>query len=158
MVMLVGSVVGTGLAVAAPTVGAEAAISGVVSSIFGGVGAATSAATTSAGAAAAAGTAGTGIAATMGPIGWMCLGTTPSHKKVYTYDCWKSILRETDPTPSRGMTLLDVALDPRVRSYCILDNRPATLHMTMTNIWDEEFEIQAVRMPYDGLAAHAVRI
>jgi hypothetical protein len=48
--------------------------------------------------------------------------------------------------------------DPRVDSCTVLDNNPETLHLVMTNVWKEAFDIRAVLLPDGSLAAHATRI
>jgi hypothetical protein len=79
-------------------------------------------------------------------------------EELYSYDCWKPIVRETDPTPSKGRLLMDVIQDARVKRVEVMDGEPETFSMEIENIWGERFHVGPVRLPDGSIIGHAVRI
>lgn len=88
----------------------------------------------------------------------MHLGAAGSEAEQYTYDCWKPILRETDPTPSKGRLLMDVLQDPRVKTVEVYNDEPEAFSMAIENIWGERFHVGPVLMPDGSIIGHAERI
>jgi len=105
------------------------------------------------GSAAATGVSATGVGVMLGPIGWVVLGASKEETE-YTWDCWKPVLRDTSTDPSSGRFLKDVAADRRIKTCRIINGADLPV-MTLTNIWDEHFEIEFLRLPTGELAAHA---
>ncbi|CAF2155280.1 unnamed protein product [Rotaria magnacalcarata] len=163
-------------------VATSAAVGGAASAIFGSIaatkaGAAGSAAVggalvasiSGAGAAAAVPSAYSGVAGLAsataagglsGPLGWVALGAveTPS-LSVYTFDCWKQILHDESCELSNGKILNEIVMDPRVKQLTIANNDDSELpHLILQNILDEQFRIEYVHLPFNQLAAHAVKM
>jgi hypothetical protein len=88
----------------------------------------------------------------------LSLGAAVAEEVLYTYDCWKPILRETDPTPSKGRLLVDVIQDPRVRRVEVYNHEPETFSMEIENVWGERFHVGPVFMPDGSIFGHAVRV
>lgn len=153
----------TGVAVAGAT-GTAAASGAITGAVAGGsltsvavgsvVGGASAAGVSATGGGAAA-AASAGLLA--GPVGWICLGTDEENGNL-SFDCWKPLLHDESKEPSEGMLLRDVFMDPRIKDIEVSnDVNPYYPEIRLTNTWDEEFEIQYVRLPSGQLAAHAVR-
>ena len=126
----IGASIGTGTAVVAGSsaatgaiVAGTAAVSGAAGAIGGSVAAGTGVAAVAgaAGGAVSGATAGAAITSLSagiltGPVGWIVLGTAEARSAgTYTFDCWKQILHDDSCAPSSGKTLIEIAMDPRIR-------------------------------------------
>ncbi len=161
---VVAAVATAGLA--APVVTAPA-LSGMVA---GSASAASAAAgtTTAAGASTAAGAAGSTAVIASGPVGWIVLGAEDwglqHHWEVggFTFDCWKPVVRDDSTQLSSGKLLKDFFEDQRIKEIIVgeTDNNKFNLpELRLVNIWDEQFDINYLVLPYNNqLVAHAVRV
>jgi len=152
----------------------SAATSAIASSVFGifvsgaiGAGTQTLCAATIAavaGALSGAGTAALGataVAAEMleGPAGLVVLGTDEGETSELTYDCWKAVVRDTSPEPSRGRLLRDVARSPMIKEVMLLpDSQTQMPQLFFHNVWDECFRVNFAILLSGELVAHAVRV
>ena len=95
-----------------------------------------------------------------GPVGWITLGTAEARSAgTYTFDCWKQILHDDSCAPSSGKTLIEIAMDPRIRLVTTMGYYDGELpQLIVQNVWDEQFRIEYVYLPSNQLAAHAVKI
>merc|ERR1712083_519092 len=103
-----------------------------------------------------------------GPPGWAAiLGASAAKEgkghdqKEYTWDCWKPLLHDKSPNPSKGRVLKDVLCDARIK--CIkaygLDSEDATKwSFVVQNVWHEAFSILPVILSCGSLAFHAVQL
>jgi len=117
-----------------------------------------------AGAAASSASAGSGLTAgalaalPSGPVGWLVVGGVIVGAEVSigdasmtaTWDCWKPILRNSSSDPSQGMFLSDLLLDKRVKEWGIRGEA-----IELKNIWNDEFRLKQVTLPWDAVALHA---
>jgi ubiquitin len=75
----------------------------------------------------------------------------PTSDDALTYDCWKTVLRDQSPEPSKGRCLHSVLSDKRVQTVTALESGS----LEVENVWHERFRIDAVVLPSGKLAAHA---
>jgi hypothetical protein len=129
---------------------AAGAATGAVGAVGGAVGAAAAEGVV-AGAAASQAAAITTGAVLSGPVGWLVLGKGGNSDN--EWDCWKAVVRETDPMPSHGRLIKDVASDPRVAK---VEPGVGSSILTITNVFDEVFAINMVVLPSGAYAAHAL--
>lgn len=154
-----GSVAGAAAAgaVSGAVAGTIAGGAGTAAAVGGVAGAATGAAASAAVTSASAGATGlvtTGLA--LGPVGWLALGST----QCYTFDCWKPVLHDESTTPSNGILLKDIVVDPRIKMVTSIqsDNCDDLPQIYLENIWDEKYRIDYVMLPSNKLAAHAIKM
>jgi hypothetical protein len=87
--------------------------------------------------------AGIALATACGPIGWFVVGCDKNNNhdsdSSYTWDCWKPVVRDTSPRPSRGMTLRSLAAHPNVRSLSLDQGR-----LLVGNTFGEHFRLTPV--------------
>ena len=71
-----------------------------------------------------------------GPIGWLILVVSHDNlSEKCTYDCWKLILHEEFPIPSRGKLLKDIVTDARIKEVVSAVNANSSLpEITIRNI------------------------
>lgn len=113
------------------------------------LGGATAQVATASGAALA--TAGTTTAIVIGPLAIALIG----HDKI-TFDCWKQVLHDTSPEPSKGLLLIELLNDKKVKSYQILNDEKTTF-LVIENIWNEKYRINFFNLN-DQLVGHVVSI
>jgi len=141
-----GSVAGTGVAVGGAAVAGSTATA--AATITGGVAGATTGSLFSGGM----------FAALSGPVGWCVLGAA-EEKDELTFDCWKAIVKDTTPAPSRGRLLRDVAMSPMIKDVMIIpDSQSQTAQVFFHNVWDERFRIDFGLLSTGEFAAHAVKV
>jgi hypothetical protein len=124
------------------------------------------AATAAAGTAAGTSTAGLTAGIASGPVGWLLLGAEPhstQHHPVSdaTFDCWKPVVRDDSTQLSSGKLLKEMMTDERIKEVIVDQSRNKfnLPEIRMVNIWDEQFDINYLVLPYNNqLVAHAVRV
>jgi len=152
-----GVAFGTGLATAGSTA-VSAAAAGAISGGVAGVGTAATAVSGAAGAVAGGLTSSGMCLAISGPVGWAVLGASGVNDEL-SYDCWKQIVRDTSPEPSRGRLLRDVASSSMIREVLMLpDSQTQIPQLHLKNVWNECFRLDFGFLPSGELAAHAVRV
>jgi len=160
---LAGKILGSGSASSvAGAVGASVSAGAILGSVVGG---GVSGAVSGALAGAVAGAIPNSVTSSVpaiasGPIGWLVLGVTHDNESAKcTFDCWKPLLHEESPIPSRGRLLRDVVVDARIKEVIssVSGNSPLP-EITLRNIWNELFRIEYVMLPSEQLAAHVVRL
>jgi hypothetical protein len=124
------------------------------------------AATAAAGTAAGTSTAGLTAGIASGPVGWLLLGAEPhstQHHPVSdaTFDCWKPVVRDDSTQLSSGKLLKEMMTDERIKEVIVDQSRNKfnLPEIRMVNIWDEQFDINYLVLPYNNqLVAHAIRV
>lgn len=93
----------------------------------------------------------------MGPIGWLGLGIVGAATEevqdgdlTVTWDCWKPIVHEESPVPSKGMRIEDLVAHPNVTRLTFHPD-----HAEGINRWGEAFLVTPVRLPCQKTALHA---
>ncbi|CAG0891929.1 unnamed protein product [Cyprideis torosa] len=162
----IATATGVTAASTAATVGTTAALGGTAGAMAGagataGAGLATAAgAGVGAASGAGAGTAMTAMTAGVlsGPVGWICLGASASNAAKYTFDCWKQVVHEEDPSPSKGRLLQEMFDDPRVIAVeTICDEAGGVSHLVLENAWQERFRVDFYQLE-DQIAGHATQL
>ncbi|KAK6345874.1 hypothetical protein TWF730_010217 [Orbilia blumenaviensis] len=100
------------------------------------------------------GSAGIAFATLMGPVGAAVVGCNKDDDRsgsgdMYTWDCWKPVIRDTSAERSKGMTLRCLAAHPNVQSVSVSQDG-----LFVGNIFGERFCLSPVS--FEGtLAFHA---
>lgn len=100
---------------------------------------------------AALATTGSATALALGPLGVALIG----HDEI-TLDCWKQVLHDASPEPSKGVLLRELINDKRVKSYQIFNNDEIAF-IIIENIWNERFKINFFNLNRE-LVGHVVPI
>ncbi|KAJ0110027.1 hypothetical protein J7T55_014830 [Diaporthe amygdali] len=97
--------------------------------------------------------AGIALSTFVGPIGWAVVGCNKNgdHNgdKLYTWDCWKPVVRDVSTQPSHGMTLHRLATHPNVRSMSYDQGG-----LLVGNVFGEHFRLTPISIK-GTLAFHA---
>lgn len=90
--------------------------------------------------------------AALGPVGWLLLGASSENR--VSFDCWKQIVRESDPVPSRGIILNHLLSRPEIANLKMNGDS-----VEIINVWNEKFLISQVYVPsHEMMALHAIRV
>jgi hypothetical protein len=78
-----------------------------------------------------------------------------------TFDCWKPVVRDDSTQLSSGKLLKEMMTDERIKEVIVDQSRNKfnLPEIRMVNIWDEQFDINYLVLPYNNqLVAHAIRV
>lgn len=94
------------------------------------------------------------------PIGVARLILGTEIKDLCTFDCWKPIVHDESTTPSKGILLKDIVIDPRIKKVTTIEseNSDEFPEIYLENIWNEKYRINYVMLPSNELAAHAIKV
>jgi hypothetical protein len=70
-----------------------------------------------------------------------------------SWDCWKPIVHDESPIPSKGMPLDDLLQHSNVQFHRMYDSS-----VLVQNKWNEQFLLQPVALPDGQVALHAEKV
>ncbi len=97
----------------------------------------------------------------MGPLACIVVGANFSENiktnSEIEWDCWKPVLHDQSVDPSQGILLKDLVQDKRIKNVFFNSGDSNECgHLVLTNIWEENFRVDFVKLPSIGnIAAHA---
>eukprot|EP01083_Nonionella_stella_P024103 66668_1 len=130
---------------------AAVALAGAAASQAGAGVAVTVTAVTAGNAGVAAGTV-AGVSAVAG-AGALALIGASQYEGDYSWDCWKQIIRDQSEDPSKGRIFQEIANDKRVKEVTARSDGS----FVFQNIWNEQFLITPVILPWGQFAYHATK-
>ncbi|PAV63220.1 hypothetical protein WR25_27033 [Diploscapter pachys] len=157
--LVAGTVLTGGVAVAAGA-GAAASATGGGVAIAAGSGAAASAGAAAGGTAAVgtavANTAGAaaGPLVAAGPLGWIALGAEDEG----SFDCWRKVVHDYETPAERGRPLHEIIADSCVVEVRTEERDGFWPQYTLKNQWGELFRVDYVLFPTNEIFAHATLI